>query len=66
MLKITITEQANFGHWTNAQHVYEISESLKTIHFDRDEHKLVIDFSTCSDKLVLDIGRLKEIKIEEV
>ena len=63
-LKITVYEHPYFGHGTVAQHVYNICESLDTIKYDTLEHKLVIDFTTCSDKLELRIDELTGLKIE--
>lgn len=64
MLKITISEHPYFGHGTTAQHVYCVSEGINTIKYDTYEHKLVIDFTSCSDKMELHVGELTEIKIE--
>ena len=64
MLKITIYEHPYFGHGTIAKHVYDISEGLNTIKYNKYERKLVIDFDSCSYKLELRIDELTGIKIE--
>lgn len=64
-MKITIKEHPYFGHGTIAYHVYNISESLNSINYNKYDHCLVIDFNSCSTKLKLHIDDLIEIKIED-
>lgn len=64
MTKITIIERPYFGHGTVATHVYNVNESIADIKYDKRDGKLVVGFSTCTDKLELTIGGLTEIKIE--
>lgn len=64
MLKITISEHPYFGHGTTAVHVYDISEGLKTIRYDKYTHELIVEFDSCSDNLILKVGRITNIKIE--
>lgn len=64
MLKITVIERPYFGHGTKAKHVYETSESLSKITYDRFKGKLVVEFDSCSDALELHIDELRWIEIE--
>lgn len=64
MLRITVTERPYFGHGTKATHIYETSESLSKISYDRFKGKLVVEFDSCSDALELHIDELCSIGIE--
>ena len=64
-MKITISEQPNFGHSTTAVHEFVINEGLQTITYDRYEHKLIVEFNSCRDKMVVIVGHLRQIKIED-
>ena len=66
MLKITVTERPYFGHGTKAKHVYEISESLSKISYDRFKGEFVVEFDSCSDSLRLHVDELRGIEIERL
>lgn len=63
-MKITISERPYFGHGTVAQHVYNINESLNNIKYDKLNHELVVNFTTCATKMKIHVDELTEIKIE--
>lgn len=60
---IKVYESPYFGHGTKCVHEYRINEGLKSIRFDRYEHKLVIEFDSSNAKMVLAIDDLDGITI---